>query len=315
MKRFSIVVPIYNTEKYLEKCLDSILNQSYNNFEVILVNDGSKDNSEIIIDKYVKKDKRLKKINKENGGLSSARNEGIKLATGEYLIFVDSDDTINEDLLKEVNAAISNNKKVDVVRYKACRINGESKEYDEDEPFEMTSGYEAFKRLCHNALFAPACLYAYKREFWLKNNFEYELGRYHEDYGLTPYIIIKAKSVVSIDYTGYNYFIRENSIMTSKDEKKERKKNEDTLYLFDTLIKKVKEDKNIDIKSQKLFNSYMANGLITKASSQEGENKEILLKEISKRKVYKYLLDDTLGRKIKRILFKYMPKMSLNLYK
>jgi hypothetical protein len=164
-------------------------------------------------------------------------------------------------------------------------------------------------------MFVTAVVYAYRRDFWLKNNFKNELGKYHEDYGLTPYIIIKAESVSSVDYIGYNYFIRENSIMTSKDEKKELKKSEDTLYLFDNLVKKVEEDITIDDDSRKLFNSYMANGLLKKIASQTKDNRKKFISELSKRKVYKYLLNDTLGRKIKRVLIKYMPKMSLSLYK
>ena len=101
--KFSIVVPVYNVEKYINKALDSILNQTYNNFEVIIVNDGSTDNSQKIIDKYTKLDKRFKSYKKENGGLSSTRNFGIKYTTGDYLLFIDSDDYIEKDYLEQAN--------------------------------------------------------------------------------------------------------------------------------------------------------------------------------------------------------------------
>ena len=98
--KISVVVPIYNVEKYLEKCIKSILNQTYNNLEIILVNDGSTDNCLNICKKFEKIDKRIFVINKENGGLSEARNYGIDKATGKYITFVDSDDYIDEDYLE-----------------------------------------------------------------------------------------------------------------------------------------------------------------------------------------------------------------------
>ena len=108
----SIIIPVYNSEKYLKECLDSVINQTYNNLEIIVVNDGSTDNSLQIIQSY--KDNRIKLINKENGGVSSARNVGLKQATGEYIMFVDSDDCLtNNSVVEEL---ISNNN-CDVVRY------------------------------------------------------------------------------------------------------------------------------------------------------------------------------------------------------
>lgn len=95
MKKVSFIVPVYNVEKYLERCIQSILSQSYSNFELILVNDGSPDNSQKIIDNYKKKDKRIVSIKKENEGVSAARNDGLNIATGDYILFIDSDDYID----------------------------------------------------------------------------------------------------------------------------------------------------------------------------------------------------------------------------
>lgn len=99
----TIIVPVYNVEKYLKKCVDSILNQTYKNIEVILIDDGSSasDKSPIICDEYAKKDKRIKVIHKINGGLSSARNAGLDIAKGDYIYFVDSDDWIDKDTIKD----------------------------------------------------------------------------------------------------------------------------------------------------------------------------------------------------------------------
>ena len=100
-KLISVIVPIYNVEKYLTKCIESIINQTYKNLEIILVDDGSPDKSPIICDEYAKKDNRIKVIHKKNGGLSDARNYGMSLATGEYISFIDSDDYIDEEMYEK----------------------------------------------------------------------------------------------------------------------------------------------------------------------------------------------------------------------
>ena len=132
--KLSIIVPIYNAERYLNECIESIINQTFDDFELILVNDGSKDNSLSICSRWKKKDKRIKVIDKKNGGVSSARNEGIKIACGEYLGFVDSDDYIDEcmyeklvKLVESVNADIGICKRV---------IPGKKQNYGHDYPIQ-----------------------------------------------------------------------------------------------------------------------------------------------------------------------------------
>jgi len=98
----SVIVPVYNVEKYLEECLDSIQNQTYSDIEVILVNDGSTDKSKEICGKYCKQDNRFQLLNQENQGLSAARNKGVEISTGEYIVFVDSDDIIKTNYLEKL---------------------------------------------------------------------------------------------------------------------------------------------------------------------------------------------------------------------
>ncbi len=109
MKKITIVVPVYNVEKYLRECIDSIINQTYKNLEIILVNDGSSDNSPAICDKYAKIDKRIRVIHRENKGVSVARNTGIEASSGYYITFVDSDDTIETDMLSLLHESITKN--------------------------------------------------------------------------------------------------------------------------------------------------------------------------------------------------------------
>lgn len=110
MKKLSIIVPIYNSDKYLERCINSIINQTYKNLEIILINDGSTDNSDMICNQYANKDSRIKYINIENGGVSAARNIGLKKAIGDYITFVDSDDWIELSMYEDMIAHIENNK-------------------------------------------------------------------------------------------------------------------------------------------------------------------------------------------------------------
>ena len=115
----SIIVPIYNVENYLRQCLDSIMSQSYQNFECLLINDGSPDHSADICREYVEKDSRFKYFEKDNGGVSSARNLGIELSKGEYITFIDSDDWVDSDYLEVLyNALIDENADISVSTYK-----------------------------------------------------------------------------------------------------------------------------------------------------------------------------------------------------
>lgn len=112
---FSVIVPVYKVEKYLPQCIESVLNQSYKDFELILVDDGSPDNSGLICDEYAKKDNRIRVIHKKNGGLSDARNEGLSAANGEYIWFLDSDDYMTESAMDKVANMIINNFDLDMV--------------------------------------------------------------------------------------------------------------------------------------------------------------------------------------------------------
>ena len=115
--RITVVVPIYKVEAYLKKCVDSILSQSYSNLEIILVDDGSPDNCPIICDKYKEKDKRIKVVHKKNGGLCDARNAGLDVATGEYILFIDPDDYIEKNYLETIDKNIT-------VAVMGCGVNG-----------------------------------------------------------------------------------------------------------------------------------------------------------------------------------------------
>lgn len=302
MPRFSIIMPAYNVEDYIERAVNSVLNQSEKDFELIIVNDGSTDKTKEICDNF--KDKKIKVIHKKNGGLSDARNEGVKKATGEYIIFIDSDDYWDKDLLKEISKSLDNNP--DIVRFQIREVTdkNESTDYSESE-FKNKSGEEAFNLITRYHFVENAWAYAIRREYYLKEKFEFKKGAIHEDFGLTPLIIIKASIGNSISYIGYNYCIRSNSIMTNKDYEKTKKKVKDFyehyLYLNEE-IEKVKVNKTV-------FKSFIANSLILKICELNGKDYKEYKNKLKKDKVLDNILSDTLGRKIKKLIIKISPKM------
>lgn len=303
MPKFSVIVPVYNSEKYLKKCLDSIMGQTYKDFEVIVVNDGSTDNSSNIIKKY-----NVKLINQDNSGVSVARNNGIKNSKGEYFIFVDSDDYIEKDLLKKINESLDNNP--DIVRYQTKEIyNNESHEYHEQE-FIGKNGEEAFKSIIESHFIDAICLYSIKRDYFLKNKFQFKKGLYHEDFGLIPIMIFKSKVVNSIDYCGYNYVKRDGSITTSNSYDKILKKVDDTLIHYCYLI-----DEGKKLKNTEYYNSFVANTLILKIIELKKEDYKKYKKILKKEKTYDYLLDNTLVRKIKKHMIKVSPRIYYKLIK
>ena len=192
---FSFIVPVYNVEKYLEKCLDSLLAQSYKDFEIIVVNDGSPDNSQSIIDKYVARyPDKVKGYAKQNAGVSAARNYGIARAIGEYLVFVDSDDYVAEDMLAKLKAVIDEDSP-DVLGFNFTTVdeNGEQIAKCSRTEVRNCSGAEAIISLVNSReMFEVVWGFVFNREFWAENAFSFIEGIYHEDFALIPYVIMQA---------------------------------------------------------------------------------------------------------------------------
>lgn len=308
MIKYSFIVPVYNTEKYLKKCLDSLVNQTYKDFEIIVVNDGSTDKSSSIISKYQKKYKNIIVIDKENEGLSMARNRGVQKSSGKYIIFVDSDDYVSNKLLEEVDKKIDDS---DILRFQiATEDEGYTKinEYHE-EGFESMCGYDAFKNLSSYHFVEPAWCYVIRKNYYIENKFSFKKGVYHEDFGLIPYVIYKARKVKSIDYIGYHYVQRNGSIMNNNDYKKTVKKAFDMLEQYKTMrlfAKNINRKNNID----DYFLSYISNSVIVKARELKKNEKKVYINELKKLNVFDGVLVNTRIRRFK----KYLMKHNLNLY-
>lgn len=210
----SIVVPAYNVMDYIGKCLESIKNQSYENFEALVVNDGSTDKTAEIIECYCKEDKRFVLLSKQNGGLSSARNYGITHSRGEYITFVDSDDFIERHYIKDLYSALKENGDSQIAMSKIRWV------YENERIDEISSKFQtsvvsadvAMKYMMVRNEYTH-CAYGklYLSSFW--KNFEFPEGRLYEDYLTTYQLFSRAKNVVLVDRVGYNYLQRSNSIM------------------------------------------------------------------------------------------------------
>ncbi|MBR4455265.1 MAG: glycosyltransferase family 2 protein [Solobacterium sp.] len=202
----SVVVPIYNVADYLPKCLDSIMNQTYSDFEVILVNDGSTDRSPQIAEDYTKKDERFRVLHKENGGLSDARNEGMKQAVGKYICFVDSDDFLEPDMIESCVKSLE--------RYDADMVI-----FDYNQFYQATNTKEVMRNQ-----FAQGKVYCiadtpelivgianaawnkmYRRSLFTSGNITYPWGCLYEDLGTTYRLLARAQKVVFINRPLYNY--------------------------------------------------------------------------------------------------------------
>ena len=210
----SIIVPVFNVENYLNKCIDSIINQTFKNIELILVDDGSQDRSSSICDEYKEKDERIKVIHKQNGGLSSARNAGIIIAKGKYLCFIDSDDWVpNEaiDLMWEE----TKNYEIDIVVGKVAIVDeGKNNNGKESEGIIELDGLEAMEDMLYGRLTgSTVCGRLVKTE--IAKKFLFPEGRYHEDEFVSFKYYAEAKRVVFIDRYTYYYVQRNGSIMHS----------------------------------------------------------------------------------------------------
>lgn len=211
----SIIVPIYKVEEYLIRCIDSILAQTFTNFELILVDDGSPDNCGKICDEYAKKDERIKVIHKENGGLSSARNAGIKVATGDFIGFVDSDDYINKEMyLKLYELCKSTNSQIGICNFQR-EINGILEVVNHDLVVKVLDNVEAMKELFRGVLYRfSACNKIFHKSCF--KGVTFPEGRIHEDLATMYKLFNNSEKSVYINYSGYVYVKRENSILTSK---------------------------------------------------------------------------------------------------
>lgn len=209
----SIIVPIYNVEKYIKKCINSIINQTYSNLEIILVDDGSLDACPQICDEYSKRDKRIRVLHKKNGGLSDARNAGLEIASGQYVGFVDSDDYIEIDMYELLlKSCIQHDVQIAICGRKTVKEDGTVINVSNVLENEIVfSPEEAISRLLvWNNCDSAAWDKLYRRELF--SDIRYPYGKVHEDLNVTCRLFSRCKGIVQIPVAKYNYLIRDDSI-------------------------------------------------------------------------------------------------------
>lgn len=219
MPKISVIVPVYNTSMYLEKCLTSLINQTLTDIEIICINDGSTDNSLEILEKFAKEDSRIKVLSQENAGLSVTRNNGIKAATGEYIGFVDSDDYVDSSFYEKLYTAAKNNnadlscatiirKRPDTEKYRV--------HYTEEKIYtELKDKLETCS--------IPKCCYVWNKIYRteLIKDYPFKTGVYFEDVLWTPEVLKRANKLVSVPEVNYYYMVNKNSIVKTPTPKKQ----------------------------------------------------------------------------------------------
>ena len=303
----SIIVPVYMVEQYLNRCVNSIINQTYGNLEILLVDDGSLDDCPSMCDIWAKKDERIKVIHKKNGGLSDARNKGIDEATGEYLLFVDSDDYLEEDACEKLLCTM---KKTDadfvvgVIREIRDNKIFYQKRTNVENNIVYTNKEFIIKSIDANEWYAPSVINLYKTAFINQHSLKFKIGLLHEDIEMLPRVYLAADRIGYIDYPFYNYEIREQSIMTSDNREK---KVDSITYIytewkkeFDTIVDK-------ELKS-KMYGALIKYYLRT---CRQLKIKRWTIPEVDFKFALSYALN--LKEKIKVIFFEVLPNLYISL--
>lgn len=316
--KLSIIVPVYNVADYLPKCLDSLLAQNLpqNEYEIIVVNDGSTDNSGNIVQQYADKYANITLINQANQGLSGARNTGIKQAKGDYIQFVDSDDYLEENVLGGLMKRIEKDD-LDVLRFKYqnVRINAGG-EYEIFQPYKQSSFlFDNYSSEPTNGVdflnkrFGTAC---YAVMFIIRktilDNCIFKQNIYFEDTEWTPRMLLKAERIASSDTIVYNYLMREGSITKAINRDKQRKVVEDKIKLIDSLL----ENSN-GLENKSWFERMMAGTVLSTIgciSADFYNERKKYLKELKQRNIYPLSYNKTTkGTKRKLQLINLSPSL------
>lgn len=214
--KVSVIIPAYNVEKFIEKCVNSVLDQSFSDFEIILVDDGSKDSTPKICDELANKDSRITVIHKENGGLSDARNAGIRKSVGKYLAFVDGDDIVDKDYLKELYNLITMEDNIEVAFVSGVAFGENATPKGSKSTLsKVVSTEEIVRKMClRDGIDHTAWGKLFLAELW--KDFKYPVGKLYEDYLTTYRVLSKVDKIAYSDAKMYFYIQHNESIMHMK---------------------------------------------------------------------------------------------------
>lgn len=288
----TVIVPVYNVEKYLERCIESIINQTYKNLEIILVDDGSTDNSGNICDEYAKKDERIKVIHKENGGQATARNMALDIAKGNYIAFADSDDWVDTSIYEKLyNALISNEANICVCARYNVYNDGKKETVFVGSESKVLSSEEAIKKiLTYDNMDVASCDKLYDASV-LKDN-QFPVGYICEDIPFVFNAVINAKKVIYINEPLYFYLQRSGS--TSKSDFSEKSKG---LEIYHTQVAEFVKNTYPTLKKEADFYEYQGKSTLLLMLEKEENIIDI--------KYYKYLKNNIRKNILKIICSKY----------
>lgn len=322
MIKISIIIPVYNIEKYISECIESVIKQSYRDIEIILIDDGSTDNSGRLCDNYCKLDKRIKVIHCKNSGLSAARNLGIEVCTGDYIIFLDGDDFLIENCITDICKVIEKNIGAEIICGKVIHYFPD-KEIKEDFVLDeknflnkkgtevLTYFYEEMKDGMWSAWRS-----IYNRQFLIDNNFFFTQGITSEDLDLIPRIYMKANKIVPYNEPFYYYReLRPNSIINTVN----LKRFQDITQIINKYINMLKSNR-YDEKFKKAFINKLANLyasyfiIIGDTSLEDRENVEKTMKSLvwilkytsGIKGRYAYFMEKIFGMKLSYKIYAFM---------
>lgn len=310
MTLISIIVPVYQVERYIKECIESVIKQSYINWEMILVDDGSLDNSGEICDRYSKVYKRIKVIHKENGGLSDARNKGVEQAIGEYVIFLDSDDYWSDKFfLEKINNHIECNPQHELILFEAKRLIEDTKEFVNDNKLDINfinnnNKNEIIKNLIVSKSYSmSACTKVIKREFMVTNELLFEKNLLGEDLDWFFKVLLNVRYIGAIESINYIYRVRKGSITQTIS----LKNIEDQFWILNKWIPIIENDKTLG-EYKKYYLGILAYSYVIDLllySQLEKENQEKIEKKV---KAYAYLLDYDVNKiiSITRIVYRML---------
>lgn len=317
--KISVIVPVYKVEEYLDRCINSILNQTFKDFELILVDDGSPDKCGLICDKYAQKDSRIKVIHKENEGLSAARNTGIEIAKGEYIAFVDSDDYIDKRMYEELyNASINNKSDIVICDYQKIYSNNEINNYKLVKKYQIEnlSKIQALSRLydVDSSAYIVAWNKLYKRSLF--DQLRYPNGRLYEDEFITYKLLYYSNNITYLPLRLYYYMQREDSITSMKKNSEDRL---DVIFAFKERLEFIYEN-DISYLGQETAQKYIyylfSIYYNIKNNYKDNNDKLYLLRKDYKKILHIVLkyIDCTWKEKIALIIFAFNPYFHELLY-
>ena len=301
--KLSIIIPVFNAENTLKRCLDSVLQQKDDELEIVVINDGSKDLSDETMQEYkLRYPEIISYYKKQNTGVADTRNYGIEKAKGKYIMFLDSDDYIDIHLYNIIKQYIERD--IELIKFKLQRVdeNNNIIEKVTGPIFEKTTGEEGFKYLyASDVLLDSPCVYVMKKDIFIRNKLLFNVGTEHEDFGLIPFVIVLARSMISIDFYGYQYVQSNGSITRNNDYNKTKKKAYDALKQYDEALIKI-EKYNINKNTADYLKIYYTNAILLKTETLEDKDQKQYINEIKKRRMIKNIKSSNIKQLLRKII-------------